>query len=319
MRIFITGGAGFIGSHLCEEYLSRGDEVWALDDLSTGSIDNVAHLRDNPGFHFREGSILDPAPVLDLTGTCDAVVHLAAAVGVKYILENPFLSIRTNVRGTETVLETAARFSKPVLIASSSEVYGIQTKAPLSEDDHRVLGPTSVSRWSYASCKALDEFMALAYHGTMGLPVVVVRLFNVVGPRQTGAYGMVLPRFVQQALKGDPVTVYGDGSQTRTFSDVREIVPALADLMACDAARGEVVNLGGREEISIAGLAELVKSTLDSDSEIVFVPYDQAYGGSFEDMPRRVPDLSKVRKLIGFEPQSTTEDIIRRVADAMRR
>jgi len=313
MRVLITGGAGFIGSHLCEEYLRRGDEVYVLDDLSTGRAENVEHLSRDGRFHFRKGSILDPNAVLELAGTCDRIVHLAAAVGVRYIVENPFLSIQTNVRGTEIVLEMADKFRKPVLIASSSEVYGRQTKAPLREDDDRIMGPTSIVRWSYASAKALDEFLALAYHGKSGLPAVVVRLFNVVGPRQTGTYGMVLPRFVKQALAGEEITVYGDGRQTRTFSYVREIAPALADLMECPGAQGEVVNLGGAEEVTILALAERVKALAGSKSRIVLVPYEKAYGEGFEDMPRRVPSLEKAGGLIGFSPRAGLDEMIESV------
>jgi len=315
MRVLITGGAGFIGSHLAEECLGRGDEVWALDDLSTGRRENVAHLEPEQGFHLKEGSILDTSAVLELTGTCDTIVHLAAAVGVKYIVENPFLSIQTNVRGTEVVLEMADKFRKPVLIASSSEVYGRQTKAPLAEDDDRVLGPTSVGRWSYASAKALDEFLALAYHRTRGLPAVAVRLFNVVGPRQTGTYGMVMPRFVSQALAGEPITVFGDGSQTRTFSYVKEIAAALADLMACEAARGEVVNVGGTEEVSILDLAGRVKELTSSGSEIKMIPFEEVYGPDFEDMPRRLPSLEKAKRLIGFKPATTLDEMISSVIE----
>jgi len=315
MRVLITGGAGFIGSHLAEEFLGRGDEVWALDDLSTGRRENVAHLEPERGFHFKEGSILDASAVLELTGICDAVVHLAAAVGVKYIVENPFRSIQTNVRGTEVVLEMADKFRKPVLIASSSEGYGRQTKAPLAEDDDRVLGPTSVGRWSYASAKALDEFLALAYHRTRGLPAVAVRLFNVVGPRQTGTYGMVMPRFVSQALAGEPITVFGDGSQTRTFSYVKEIAAALADLMACEAARGEVINVGGTEEVSILDLAGRVKELTSSDSEIKMIPFEEVYGPDFEDMPRRLPLLEKAKRLIGFDPATTLDEMIASVIE----
>jgi len=310
MRVLITGGAGFIGSHLAEEYLGRGDEVWVLDDLSTGRRENIAHLESEAGFNFREGSILEPDSVLELAGICDVLVHLAAAVGVKYIVENPFLSIQTNVRGTEIVLEMADKFKKPVLIASSSEVYGRQTKAPLAEDDDRVLGPTSVGRWSYASAKALDEFLALAYYRTRALPTMPVRLFNVVGPRQTGTYGMVMPRFVSQALAGEPITVFGDGSQTRTFSYVKEIAAALADMMACEAARGQVVNLGGTEEVSILELAKRVKELTASESEIRMVPFEQVYGPDFEDMPRRLPSLEKAKRLIGFEPVTTLDEMI---------
>ena len=316
MRVLITGGAGFIGSHLSEEYLRRADEVYVLDDLSTGRRGNIDHLEPDPRFHFREGSILDPSAVLELSGTCDCIVHLAAAVGVRYIVENPFTSIQTNVRGTEIVLEMADKFRKPVLIASSSEVYGRQTKAPLSETDDRVLGPTSVGRWSYASAKALDEFLALAYYRTRSLPATAARLFNVVGPRQTGMYGMVMPRFVAQALAGEDITVFGDGSQTRTFSFVGEIVAALADLAACEQARGEVVNLGGTEEVSILDLAKRVKDLTGSASEIRLIPFEEVYGPDFEDMPRRVPDVAKARRLIRFEPKATLDEMIRSVVES---
>lgn len=313
MHVLITGGAGFIGSHLAEVHLSRGHTVTAFDNLSTGRIENVAHLRGGPNFTFIEGSILDREAIGAAARACDAVHHLAAAVGVKYIMEHPFDAIRTNVTGTENVFEAAAGDRKRVLITSTSEIYGKQTKAPLREDDDRILGPTHVNRWSYASTKALDEFLALAYHQECGLDVVIVRLFNVVGPRQTGDYGMVLPRFVQQALAGEPITVYGDGSQTRTFTHVSDATRALADLLECPEAGGEIYNLGGVDEVAIGELARRVKRATGSSSPIVNVPYERAYDANFQDMPRRVPDIRKIQRVVHFRPETDLDEMIRSV------
>lgn len=315
MRALVTGGAGFIGSHLCERLAGAGWEVGCLDDLSTGARANVAALEGKKGFSLVEGSVLDGEKVAGLCRGCDVVYHLAAAVGVKLIVERPFLAIRTNVRGTETVLEQASRFGARVVLASSSEIYGKQTKDLLSEDDDRILGPTSVARWSYASTKALDEFLAFAYAEEKGLRSAIVRLFNVSGPRQTGQYGMVLPRFVSQALRGSPMTVYGDGSQTRTFSDVRDIVGALADIPASERAWGRVFNLGGTEEISMIELARRVIRVLESSSEVELIPYERAYGPGYEDMPRRVPDIARARELIGFKPVHDLDETIKAVAE----
>jgi len=318
MRYLVTGGAGFLGSHLCEALVAGGGEVWALDDLSTGARENLAPLENEKRFHFVEGSVLDRAAVADCVGTCDVVLHMAAAVGVKYIVENPFTSIRTNVFGTEVVLEACARFRKKVLIASTSEVYGKQTTGPVREDVDRVLGATTTSRWSYAATKALDEFLALAYHRKDGLRMVIARLFNVVGPRQTGRYGMVLPRFAEQAFKGEAITVYGDGTQTRAFMHADDCVRALLALVEAGACECNVYNVGATEEISILDLAERVRALTGSSSEIVFVPYEEAYESGFEDMPRRAPDVSRLVEAVGFEPRYDLDATIRSVIEDRR-
>jgi len=323
MRILITGGAGFIGSHLAEAYLEKGAKVYIIDDLSTGSIDNIRHLQQNGTYKDRiyahVNTIMNHDLLLELVGTCDAVFHLAAAVGVQYILDHPLESIRTNIQGTEKVLELCNKFKKKVLIASTSEVYGKHTHAPLVESDNVIYGPSVKFRWSYAASKLMDEFSALAYNRTHDLKVIITRLFNTVGPRQTGAYGMVIPRFVDQAIKGAPLTVYGDGSQTRTFTYVKEVVDALIALMDCEKAIGEVVNIGGTEEISIQDLARKIITIAESRSSIEFIPYDQAFGKDFEDMQRRVPGIDKARQLIGFDPQTNLDTIIRNVVRSFRR
>jgi len=313
-RILITGGAGFIGSHLAERLLDSGKEVAILDDLSTGRFENIAHLVGRPGFSFAIASITD-TPVLDrLASESHAIVHLAAAVGVKLVVERPVQTIETNIMGAEAVLKAAARYRAKVLIASTSEVYGKGTRVPFREDDDVVLGPTSRSRWAYAASKMVDEFLGLAYYHKYNLPVVIARLFNTVGPRQTGRYGMVVPRFVQQAMKGDPITVYGDGSQSRCFCDVSDTVRALETLLEEDDAVGRVFNVGSTEEVTILELARRVKALLDSDSPIEFIPYAQAYAPGFEDMQRRVPDISRIRALTGWQPQLQLNDILQRVA-----
>ena len=317
-RSLITGVAGFIGSRLAGYLLGRGEEVYGIDNLSTGSRRNIAPLLGRPGFHFEEGDVLREEPLDRLVGTAERVYHLAAAVGVKYVLEHPFESLEVNVEGTRNVIRAALRYRKRLLLASSSEVYGKNTHAPLREEDDRILGPTQSVRWSYASAKALDEFMALAA-ARRGLEVVIVRFFNVVGAGQTGRYGMVLPRFVEQALSGRPITVYGDGTQSRTFTHVEDAVRATAALMDCPAATGEIVNVGGEREISILQLARLVKEVLGSSSPIVTVPYEEAYGPGFDDMPRRVPSLEKAQRLVGYRPRTELADIIREVADYIRR
>ena len=318
-RYLITGGAGFIGSHLAERLLARGDGVYALDDESTGSRNNIAALLEKPDFRFVPGSIMDEDKLGQLVGTCHFVVHLAAAVGVKYILENPLASIMTNVAGTERVLRYCARYEKPMFLASSSEVYGLQTRAPLKEDDFCVIGATSVSRWSYACSKALDEFMALAYHHKKAFPVVIGRLFNTVGPRQSAAYGMVLPRLADQALSGQPMTVYGDGRQTRTFTHVTDAVEAIIRLLDQPATWGQVYNVGGTEEISIRALAERIRTQAASQSEIRFIAYDQVYNHNFQDMPRRVPDIRKLWQATGFQPRIGLDAIIADVLADRRR
>jgi UDP-glucose 4-epimerase len=313
MRVLITGGAGFIGSHLADACIERGDEVHVLDDLSTGSVANIKHLKKQPRFHYTIDSVHNARVVAELVDECDAVFHLAAAVGVKLIVESPVRTIETNVHGTEVVLAQANKKKKKVLIASTSEVYGLSNQVPFREDGALVMGATVKGRWSYACSKALDEFLALAYWREKKLPSVIVRLFNTVGPRQTGQYGMVIPTFVKQALQGNPITVYGDGSQSRCFCFVGDVVRALMQLMDHPAAVGQVFNIGSTEEVSIAELAELVKVLADSRSEIVLVPYHEAYEEGFEDMPRRIPDISKIHSLIGFRPTRSLEGILQEV------
>src|SRR5882672_11463590 len=315
LRILITGGAGFIGSHLADAYLQRGDEVFVLDDLSTGSIRNIEHLKSHSNFHYTIDNVQNQPVTAELIDQCDVVVHLAAAVGVKLIVESPVRTIETNVHGTEVVLSLANKKKKKVLLASTSEVYGLSAEVPFREDGNLVMGATTKGRWSYACSKALDEFLALAYWREKKLPVVVVRLFNTVGPRQTGQYGMVIPTFVKQALAGRPITVYGDGSQSRCFGYVGDVVGALMKLMDDEKAVGEVFNVGSNQEITIADLARKVKELTDSQSEIVLVPYDEAYEEGFEDMPRRVPDISKVNAQIRFEPELDLEGILKTVIE----
>lgn len=314
MRVLVTGGAGFIGSHLCDTLLSRGDRVCVLDDLSTGSIDNIQHLLNHPDFSYTIDSVHKSSVVSELVDECDVVVHLAAAVGVKLIVESPVRTIETNVHGTEVVLSQANKKKKKVLIASTSEVYGLSTMVPFREDGPLVMGATTKGRWSYACSKAIDEFLALAYWREKKLPVVVVRLFNTVGPRQSGQYGMVLPAFVCQALLDNPITVYGSGSQTRCFGYVGDVVNALVSLLDHDGAVGEVFNIGSNEEVSILDLANIVKTVTKSTSSITFVPYSEAYEDGFEDMPRRIPDISKIRSIIGFEPSISLEEIVKLVS-----
>ncbi len=323
MRVLITGGAGFIGSHLAEAYLKNGDEVYIIDDLSTGSLDNIAHLKEVPGYQKRLfvhiDTILNREILMELVGTCDVVHHLAAAVGVRYILDHPMESITVNFKGTEIVLELCNKFKKRVLIASTSEVYGKHTHAPLVETDNIIYGPSSKFRWSYAASKLMDEFMALAYFRTTGLAVTLVRLFNTVGPRQTGTYGMVIPTFVSQALKNEPLTVYGDGSQTRTFTDVKDVVWALMKLIENEGAFGQVFNIGGIEEISMLDLAKRIIAATGSTSEIKLIPYDEAFGKDFEDMQRRVPGVQKIYELIGFDPQTALDAILNRIINHLRK
>ncbi|PYS77262.1 MAG: nucleoside-diphosphate sugar epimerase [Acidobacteria bacterium] len=315
MRVLITGGAGFIGSHLSDAYVERGDEVFVIDDLSTGSIDNIAHLKQHPRFHYAIDTVHNQPVVAELIDSCDAVFHLAAAVGVKLIVESPVRTIETNVRGTEVVLAQANKKKKKVLVASTSEVYGLSNDVPFREDGNLVMGATTKGRWSYACSKAIDEFLALAYWREKKLPTVIVRLFNTVGPRQTGQYGMVIPTFVRQALAGRPVTVYGTGEQTRCFGFVKDVIGALIKLMEKDEAVGQVFNVGSNEEVSIMELARRVKKLTGSNSEIVTVPYDEAYEEGFEDMPRRVPDISKVSALVGFRPTVTLDGILQSVIE----
>jgi UDP-glucose 4-epimerase len=318
MRVLITGGAGFVGSHLAEALLERGDEVFVLDDLSTGSIDNIAHLKGHAKFHYTIDSVTNEPLLAEMLDRCDTVVHLAAAVGVKLIVEQPVRTIETNVHGTEVVLKHANKKKKLVLIASTSEVYGKSAKVPFAEDADLVLGPTSKHRWAYACSKMIDEFLALAYWKERKLPVIIVRLFNTVGPRQTGQYGMVVPNFVRQALLGQPITVFGDGTQSRSFTYVGDVVRAVVALINEPRAIGQVFNIGNGHEISIEGLAARIKDMTGSSSPIVKIPYDQAYEAGFEDMPRRVPDISKIRALVGYEPTVELDEILTRVIASLR-
>lgn len=318
MRVLITGGAGFIGSHLAELLLAKGDEVWALDDLSTGSIGNIEPLKNHPKFHYHIGSVMDLPLLAEMVDRCDVIYHLAAAVGVRLIVESPVRTIQTNIRGTEIVLDLACKKRKLVVIASTSEVYGKSNKVPFREGDDLVIGPPVRGRWSYACSKAIDEFLALAYWKEKRLPVIIARFFNTVGPRQTGRYGMVLPNFVAQALKNEPVSVFGSGKQSRCFGYVGDVVKALDQLVHCDRAVGEIFNIGSKEEITIEDLARRVCGQLGSRSKIVYIPYEQAYEEGFEDMMRRVPDLEKVERYIGYRPTTTLAEIIDRVAGHLR-
>ena len=319
MKAFITGGAGFIGSHLAERLLDDGHEVIVLDNLSTGSIDNIAHLKGRPGFSYTIDSVTNESLLAELLDRSDVVFHLAAAVGVKLIVEQPVHTIETNVHGTEVVLKHANKKKKLVFIASTSEVYGKSTDVPFREGADLVLGATVKHRWAYACSKLIDEFLALAYWKEKKLPIVIVRLFNTVGPRQTGQYGMVLPTFVRQALAGQPITVFGDGTQSRSFTYVADVVDALVKLAQEPRAVGEVFNVGNVEEVTIRELAERVKKITASSSPVVFVPYDEAYEAGFEDMPRRVPDISKVGALVGYQPRLGLDEIICRVVEHFRK
>ncbi len=318
MHVLITGGAGFIGSHLAERHIQWGDRVTVLDDLSTGSLNNLAAVTDAPNLELRIGSVTDEALTVALVEQCDVVYHLAAAVGVKLIINDPVDTIERNVIGTMVLFRAAARFHKPVLIASTSEVYGKQPELPFREDSDLVLGPTTKPRWSYACSKAIDEFLALAYWKENGLPIVVVRLFNVAGPRQTGAYGMVIPNLVRQALRNEDIIVFGSGEQCRCFLHVSDAVDALRSLAVLPAARGQVLNLGSTQEISILDLARKIKALTGSSSSIVTIPYDEAYEAGFEDMERRVPDCSRIVALMGFHPKFDLDGILKSVIDYER-
>lgn len=313
MRALITGGAGFIGSHLAETLLQRGWQVQIIDDLSTGSIENIEHLKDHPNFSYTLDTVFNRSLMLELVDRADVIFHLAAAVGVRLIVEEPVRTIETNIKTTEVVLELASEKKKPVLISSTSEVYGKLDKERFSEEDDLVLGPTSRARWCYAASKIIDEFLAKAYWKEKGLPTVIVRIFNTIGPRQTGEYGMVVPRFVRQALTGEPITVYGDGKQRRSFIWVGDVVDAIIALVQEPKAYGEVFNIGHTEDISIYELACLVKELTNSRSEIVFVPYEQAYEAGFEDMSHRLPDLTKIQKLIGYRPTLRLHEMLKRI------
>jgi UDP-glucose 4-epimerase len=313
LQVLLTGGAGFVGSHLAEALLDQGHAVSVIDDLSTGSLDNLAHLRSRPALDVTVDSVMNDDVMAALIDRADVIFHLAAAVGVKLIVEAPVHTIETNVHGTETVLKHASRSGKLVVIFSTSEVYGKSPAVPFQEDSDLVMGPTHKHRWAYACSKAIDEFLALAYHRERALPVIVVRLFNTVGPRQTGRYGMVIPTFVRQALTGEPITVFGDGQQSRAFTDVSDVVRALTQLMVQPSAVGKVVNIGNTEEVTMMALAERVKAMTNSSSPIVLVPYDKAYEVGFEDMPRRVPSLERIHGLIGYRPTLMLSDILGRV------
>lgn len=310
MNVLVTGGAGFIGSHLTEYLLHRGHSVTIIDDLSTGRLENIEHVRHLPNFHFAIETIMNETVMDRLVSECDVIFHLASAVGVELIVKSPVEVIQRCVLGTEAVLRLANRYKKKVLITSTSEIYGKSTKIPFSEEDDRLLGPTTKSRWSYSCSKAIDEFLALAYFKEKGLPIVIVRLFNTIGPRQTGQYGMVVPRFVQQAMKNEDITVYGSGNQSRCFGYVTDVVEGLVGLMNHPKAVGQIFNVGNDKEITILELAEKVKSITGSQSKIVKIPYDQAYEEGFEDMERRVPDLTKIKKLIGYEPKVELDEMI---------
>lgn len=313
MKALVTGGAGFIGSHLAEALLDRGDTVSVIDDLSTGCIENIAHLEGNPNFDYVIDTILDERIMADMIGKVDVVFHLAAAVGVAYIIENPLKSLETNIKGTEIVLEKANDGKKKVVLFSTSEIYGKANSQPCREEDDRVLGTTTITRWGYSSSKAIDEFLALAYHREKKLPIVIVRCFNTCGPRQTGQYGMVIPRFVKQALLDHPITIYGDGQQTRCFGAVSDAVRGVLGLVDEPSANGEVFNLGSDEETTIEELALKIKELTSSNSQIEYIPYDVAYEQGFEDMRRRVPDLTKIREATGYEPQVSLSELLESV------
>jgi UDP-glucose 4-epimerase len=318
LRALITGGAGFIGSHLAETLLSEGHEVDIIDNLSTGSIRNVSHLKSQTRFKCVIDTLTNEPLLAELIDRNDVIFHFAAAVGVKLIVEQPVHTIETNVHGTEVVLKHANKKRKKVVIASTSEVYGKSADVPFREDADLVMGATVKHRWAYACSKAIDEFLALAYYKERGLPVIIVRFFNTVGPRQTGQYGMVLPSFVRQALAGEPITVFGDGTQSRSFTYVGDVVGCLMKLVKEPKAVGQVFNIGNKEEVTILGLAEMVKARTGSSSPIEFVPYDKAYEEGFEDMPRRVPDLSKISQLVGYEPKVQLDEIITKVIEYFR-
>jgi UDP-glucose 4-epimerase len=310
MRVLITGGAGFIGSHLTDVCLARGDEVFVLDDLSTGSIDNIEYHRNHPYFHYTVGRVQNASATAELVDRCDVIYHLAAEVGVRRVIDSPISTIENNVQATEVVFAAAAKKGKRVLFTSTSEVYGLSTDLPYREDGNIVMGPASNSRWSYACSKALDEFLALAYFNERQMPVTIVRLFNTVGPRQTGHYGMVVPTLVQQAMTGKPLTVFGDGKQSRCFGFVKDVVRALVALMDRPEAAGQIYNVGAQTEISILELAQRVKDLTQSKSPIVMVPYADAYESGYQDMPRRIPDTSKLEALVGFAPTTDIDEIV---------
>jgi len=318
MRVLVTGGAGFIGSHLCERLLHEDNQVSAIDDLSTGSMSNITGIIDTPDFRFVRNTVCDTDIMTKLVESCDVIYHLAAAVGVQLIVDRPVHTIETNIHGTEIVLEVASKFKKKVLLASTSEVYGKNEKIPFNEDDDTLMGSTRFSRWSYACSKAIDEFLGFAYHNEFGLEVIIARLFNTIGPRQVGQYGMVVPRFVEMALKNEPITIYGDGTQSRCFTYVGDVIGGLIGLMESGKTAGKVFNVGSEEEITIEALADLIIEKTNSKSEKIFVTYEKAYGKEFDDMARRVPCLNRVREAIGFEPGTTLDKTLDIIIDYFR-
>jgi UDP-glucose 4-epimerase len=318
MRILVTGGAGFIGSHLVDALIKGGHDVTALDDLSTGSFRNIRHLQDNPNFRFSRASVLDTGVVDSEVAQADAVYHLAAAVGVQLIVDRPLQSMITNIKGTETVLEAAQKHRVKIMLASTSEIYGKNQNGPFKEDDDRVLGSPRILRWSYSTSKAVDEILAFVYYKDLGLPTIVVRLFNTIGPRQVGHYGMVVPRFITQALRGEPLTVYGDGSQSRQFTSVYDVVAAMIKLMETPEAEGDVFNVAGRGEISIRELAELVIDRARASSKVLFVPFEEVYGEGFEDMARRAADTTKLEATTGFRCETSLVDTLDRMIEFAR-
>lgn len=318
MNILITGGAGFIGSHLAEAWLEKGADVFVIDNLSTGKKDNIKELEKNGRFHFTKASITDKQAIEKLVRKADIIYHLAAVVGVKLVVENPVETIETNIEGTSIILNLANKYKKKIFIASSSEVYGKSDDIPLKETSDMLVGPTYISRWCYSCSKAIDEFLALGYHTKNKLPVVIVRFFNTVGPKQTGHYGMVIPRFIEQALSNRPITIYGDGSQTRCFTYIKDVVKCLITLADKKEAEGEIFNIGSDEEVTIKELAERIKGMAKSKSELEFIPYEKAFNAQFEDIKRRVPDVSKLRKVLGFVPETKLDEILESMINSLK-
>jgi len=319
MRILITGGAGFIGSHLCERLLSEGHQVEVIDDLSTGNLENLKYCKDNKNFRFIYDTVLNENTMHAAIDKCDVIYHLAAAVGVDLIVRQPVRTIETNIKGTEVVLDIARKYNRKVLLASTSEVYGKNEQVPFREEDDSLFGATTYSRWSYACSKAIDEFLGLAYHKQYGLPVIIARFFNTVGERQSGQYGMVIPRFVRAALAGEPITIYGDGKQSRCFGYVMDVIDGITSLVNDPGSYGQVFNIGSTEEISIEALAFKIKSLAGSSSEIIYLPYEEAYGQGFDDMRRRIPSLDKIEKQVGYRPKTSLDQILEKIIAYFRR